>query len=102
MSAGCDRTIAQIRIESAARVDSEWLFQVQMQPAAGGRVHVEFIDGATDCVEEVRPRFQSFRCNTATAGFGLSVRPAIKERHARACSRELLRRERSGWAGPDD
>src|SRR5882672_2812266 len=71
------RAIAQIRIESNARVDCEGLIEPEMQALTRGRIHLQLIDGATDGIQQMRPSFECLRSDTAPAGLWLTFRPAI-------------------------
>ena len=89
--AGIASAVAQVTIESDARIDREGFVQHEVKSFAGRRVQIELGDRAADGVQQLRPRFQRLRRYTAAAGLWLALRTPVEQRHFRAAFRKQFR-----------
>src|SRR2546423_1567234 len=88
-------SLAQKGIERAARVDCEWLGELHVKALACGRVHLQLVNSSSDGFQKMRPRLQSFRCNSATACLRLALWSSIEQCYAHLCARQPFSRERT-------
>ena len=102
LRAGDARAFKQKSVERDARVNRERLVEFQMQMLPRRRVHIEFVNRAADCIQQMRPGFQRFRRDAAAARFRLARRTPVEQSHAHAAARETLSGERTGRARARD
>src|SRR5437763_14428333 len=66
------------------------------------RVHVEFIDCSTDCIQQMRPGLQRLRGYPATASFRFTRWSTVKQSYVDATTRQSFSSERARWSGADN